>query len=244
MTPYIPTSLTPATTNSMANGTLHAGHRERIRKRILEQGISSLAEHEVLEYVLFFAIPRKDTNELAHQLIAEFGSFAGVCNASYEALLSVKGITESAALFLTSFSDLSALYRAGSKESAHRQSVDEYAAQMAERIGFKAQEVQMAYCLDVNGKLLKVIQSAPGAVAQSTLDMRTLIQQINQSKAVNVILGHNHPSSSLVPSAEDWDSMSRIEYVLGEMGICLIDSFIVARGEYVSMRKLAISDKR
>ena len=80
---------------------MHEGHRDRMRERILLSGIESLQPHEVLEYLLYHAIPRKDTNGIAHELISKFGSFNGVLNADYNALLDVNGMTANAALLLT-----------------------------------------------------------------------------------------------------------------------------------------------
>ena len=77
---------------------MHEGHRDRMRERILLSGIESLQPHEVLEYLLYHAIPRKDTNGIAHELISKFGSFNGVLNADYDALLDVNGMTANAAL--------------------------------------------------------------------------------------------------------------------------------------------------
>ena len=92
---------------------MHEGHRDRMRERILLSGIESLQPHEVLEYLLYHAIPRKDTNGIAHELISKFGSFNGVLNADYDALLDVNGMTANAALLLTSLKGVFRMYASG-----------------------------------------------------------------------------------------------------------------------------------
>ena len=89
---------------------MHEGHRDRMRERILLSGIESLQPHEVLEYLLYHAIPRKDTNGIAHELISKFGSLNGVLNADYDALLDVNGMTANASLLLTSLKGISARF--------------------------------------------------------------------------------------------------------------------------------------
>ena len=95
---------------------MHEGHRDRMRERILLSGIESLQPHEVLEYLLYHAIPRKDTNGIAHELISKFGSFNGVLNADYDALLDVNGMTANAALLLTSLKGVFRMYASGDKK--------------------------------------------------------------------------------------------------------------------------------
>lgn len=95
---------------------MHEGHRDRMRERILLSGIESLQPHEVLEYLLYHAIPRKDTNGIAHELISKFGSLNGVLNADYDALLDVNGMTANAALLLTSLKGVFRMYASGDKK--------------------------------------------------------------------------------------------------------------------------------
>lgn len=99
---------------------MHEGHRDRMRERILLSGIESLQPHEVLEYLLYHAIPRKDTNGIAHELISKFGSFNGVLNADYDALLDVNGMTANAALLLTSLKGVFRMYASGDKKGQNR----------------------------------------------------------------------------------------------------------------------------
>ena len=89
---------------------VHDGHRERVRDKIRKGGLPSFQQHEVLEYLLFPFIPRKDTNEIAHALIDKFSSFAGVLNASERDLKSVSGMTDNAALFLSKLPEIMKLY--------------------------------------------------------------------------------------------------------------------------------------
>lgn len=95
----------------MAAKRVHDGHRDRMRERIRRSGLSTLQEHEMLEYILYAFVPRKDTNEIAHALIDRFGSFAGVLNADEKRLAEIAGMTENAALFLCNLPDVFRAYR-------------------------------------------------------------------------------------------------------------------------------------
>ena len=94
----------------MAAKRVHDGHRDRMRERIRRSGLSTLQEHEMLEYILYAFVPRKDTNEIAHALIDRFGSFAGVLNADEKRLAEIAGMTENAALFLCNLPDVFRAY--------------------------------------------------------------------------------------------------------------------------------------
>ena len=88
----------------------HDGHRERVREKIAAAGLDTFQDHEVLEYILFHCIPRKNTNEIGHELIDRFGSFADVLNSDKERLKEVPGMTEIAALFLSVLPDIMRRY--------------------------------------------------------------------------------------------------------------------------------------
>ena len=95
---------------SEKNDNLHAGHRQRVRKRFIEHGFEGFEPHEILEMVLFYAIPRKDTNLLAHKLLERYGTFAKVCDAPVDVLQRDFGLTESAAVLLKMLPPLSSVY--------------------------------------------------------------------------------------------------------------------------------------
>ena len=86
---------------SIARKNIHKGHRERFKKQVTLNGIDSLSEHQVLEYLLFFGLPQKDTNELAHRLIDKYGSLVGVFQATYDSLKEEKGLGDNTASLIT-----------------------------------------------------------------------------------------------------------------------------------------------
>lgn len=147
---------------------MHEGHRDRMRERILLSGIESLQPHEVLEYLLYHAIPRKDTNGIAHELISKFGSFNGVLNADYDALLDVNGMTANAALLLTSLKGVFRMYASGDKKGkiviATRGDLVRYLSPFF--YGEKTEKFYML-CLDAKSTVIKLVKLSSGIPAGS-----------------------------------------------------------------------------
>lgn len=152
---------------------MHEGHRDRMRERILLSGIESLQPHEVLEYLLYHAIPRKDTNGIAHELISKFGSFNGVLNADYDALLDVNGMTANAALLLTSLKGVFRMYASGDKKGkiviATRGDLVRYLSPFF--YGEKTEKFYML-CLDAKSTVIKLVKLSSGIPQEVRVDVR------------------------------------------------------------------------
>ena len=181
---------------------LHEGHRDRVRFRF-ERDIEMDAfnEHEMLEYLLFHAIPRKDTNEIAHLLINTFGSLGNVFNASVNDLVSVKGMTKNAALLVKSILPISRAVTISRQKGRSflfntKDAIDKLAGY------FQNEPREKAYvaCLDINNRVLDVINIGKGSTASTEIDLPKMMQIVTASAANKVILMHNHPSGNVFPS--------------------------------------------
>lgn len=206
---------------------MHEGHRERMRKRILDNGIASLQPHEVLEYMLYYVVPRKDTNELAHELINTFGSFSAVLNADYEDLLAVKNMTENGAHFLSSAADISRYYMKVNTAEKVKLSTRTACVKYMKPF-FAGENIEKAYllCLDAQNNLINCVFLASGQPSKVGIDVRQVVDAALKNKAVAVILAHNHPSGSVQPSHDDIEVTNAAALALELLQIRLYDHFI------------------
>ena len=216
---------------------VHDGHRERRRTLFRRCGEDAFADHELLEVLLFYAVPRKDTNPLAHALIDRFGSLQAVRAASPAELESVPEIGPGAATLIAL---VSALYRKALTSAAS----GEVVLDTRERIGdfflkllaAESKEVLYQLCLDAKGRKLNLYKISEGSVGSVPLDLRQIVENALHSKATMVVMAHNHPSGVAFPSQEDEVATSRILDMLGEIGVRLAAHIIVADNDYISMR--------
>ena len=215
---------------------IHDGHREKMRQRFLKSGLDAFADHEALELLLYYAIPRRDTNPIAHALMERYGSLSAVLTAPVEDLEKVEGIGESAAVLLKLAPQL---YRKARLSDAEQEtvlnSVSRVGAYLLDRFTGEKNEVLYQLCLDRKGKLLACKKLGEGGVASADLDIRRLVENALLTGASSVILAHNHPSGVALPSEEDYIATSRAKESLAVVGVVLTDHIIVADGDFVSM---------
>lgn len=230
----------------------HGGHRQRMRRRIKAAGLDGLADHEVLEVLLYFALPRGDTNALAHRLLNHFGSLSQVLEAAPEDLQKLEGIGENAAFVLSLMPGLAARYLRdknrrrpvfGGTEAFTRYVVDLFAAEN--------REVAYMLCLNGNLQLLHTIRLSEGSLASVEVPVSLVVERALQAKARGVVLAHNHPSGRQKVSHEDFELTKRCIKALDCVNIKLLDHLVVCGNTYISfreckymepLRKLALGD--
>ena len=218
--------------------TNHSGHRSRKRRQFRDHGIDSFADHEVLELLLYYAIPRRDTNPIAHALIDRFGSLNAVLSAPVEELERVPGMGANAALLLKLVPQVYRRARTSITEN-------EVILDTTERIGeffveqFVAQNSEVMYqlCLDAKGRLLSCRKVCEGDAAGVGLNLRKIVENALLCNAVLVALAHNHPSGVALPSHEDRVATLQIKEALEAVNVRLADHIIVADDDYVSLRQ-------
>lgn len=213
----------------------HENHRERMRARVRENSLDSLSEHEVLEYLLYPFVPRKDTNGIAHELIAKFGSLSAVLDSDPNALSAVKGMTGNAALYLSSLSALARRYSAskiGVKPKIETKGqILEYLRSFMTTL---EDERIYAICVDSAGRLKEKCELGRGGSDDCKLRVKELVMLCQNSQTKYVYLAHNHPSGIARPSTEDVDFTKWAVSALEIMDVLLIDHIIIAKNDYYS----------
>lgn len=219
---------------------LHEGHRERLRKRFVKDGLEGFEDHNILELLLFYSIARKDTNEEAHALINEFGSLSGVFDASYEDLCKVKGIGERTASLIKL---VPGIFRKYETDKLNKNGVILNSAELVAKYTskyFKGLTEERLYllCLDSNAEVISFNLISSGNVNSTPLNNRLITETAFTTKAASIILVHNHPSGITAPSRMDIDSTRDIAYAMQLLGLRLSDHIIIGHGdEFFSFRR-------
>lgn len=214
----------------------HEGHRQRMKNRFLTGGLDGFSGHEVLEMLLFYALPYRDTNSLGHVLEDSFGGLTNVLDADYADLVKVPGITPHVATLIALCGQLCRRYQ----REQHARCVQLYDA---ERLGeyvlpwFSGQrdESVLLLSLDNKRKLLNCTRIFEGSVNSSRFNIRLAVQQALRDNATMVVLAHNHPGGFAFPSRADVETTAHFAQVLSMMDIRLLDHLVVAEGDFVSM---------
>lgn len=215
---------------------IHDGHREKMRRRFVTSGLDAFADHEVLELLLYYVIPRRDINPIAHALMDRYGSLPAVLSAPMEDLQRTEGIGENAAVLLHLVPQVCRRARlAQAGEDQVLNSSERAGAYLLECFEGESKEVIYQLCLDRKGKLLACKRLGEGSVASADLDVRRLVENAILTGASAVILAHNHPSGVALPSDGDYTATMRVRTALNAIGIELADHIIVADGDFVSM---------
>ena len=214
----------------------HTGHRARLRGQFLHAGLDALTDIQVLELLLFYVIPRKDTNPIAHRLLTQFGSLSAVLDAPVEVLAQVDGVSETAASLLHLISALSRRYLIDRSSFERILDTTEKAGAYLVPYFFGARDERVyLLCLDAKCKVLDCRLLSVGGVNTAAVSVRKIVEAALSCNATSVVLAHNHTSGIALPSAEDEATTRRIAAALDAVGILLADHIIVADDDYVSM---------
>jgi len=202
----------------------YKGHRKRLREKYKKTGFSSFEPHEVLELLLQFSIPRKDTKEIAHNLIKEFGSISNVFEADLHTLLKCKGIGEQSAIHLSVLNSLSRYCAMDkiSKKVKILTSTDagEYAIAL---LTGRLYETFYVVTLDSSKCVINAEIISEGGISEVYVNIRKILDTIVKHNAHSVLLIHNHPNNSLHPSVDDIAVTNTIVKMLEPIGIDVID---------------------
>ena len=217
---------------------IHAMHRQRVKKKFQQIGLADHPEHEILEFLLYYCIPYKDTNPLAHDLINRYGSLAGVLDASYYDLLKVPGVGEHTALFLTSLPQVLKYYTMTKwDEAPYFASPEIYGAYAVNLFMDLTKEEFYICCLNAAGRLIKSEKLGSGSLDAVNIYIREAVEIVLRHKAKYVILMHNHPSGNLLPSAQDLMLTQNLWKAFNNLNIDVIDHVIVGGGKYFSFKE-------
>ena len=215
---------------------VHEGHRQRLKDRFLLEGLDGFTEVQILELLLFYAIPQKDTNPIAHALLERFKTFSQVLDAPLEDLEKVEGVGKEAALFLKMIPSVTRHYMVdGAKQEVILDTFYKCGKYLENFfVGSRVEKVYLL-CLDAKCKALCCLELCEGSVNSAGISVRKVVEKALAAKATSVILAHNHPSGIALPSAEDLQTTRRIAEGLRAVEIPLVDHIIVADGDHISM---------
>ena len=215
---------------------IHDGHREKMRLRFLSTGLDSFADHEALELLLYYAIPRQDTNVIAHRLMERYGSLPAVLSAPVEDLQKVEGVGERTAVLLSLVPQLSRKARmADVGQDTVLNSTEKAGRYLMEQFVGEKNEIIYQLCLDRKGKLIACKRLGEGGASAADLNVRKMMENALLTSASAVLISHNHPSGIALPSPEDYATTRRVKEALATIGVPLIDHIIVADGDFVSL---------
>lgn len=230
----VPDPETIASPSTMAD---NSGHRARLRQRLLGHGGDALLDHELIEYLLALAIPRRDTKPLAKALLAEFGGIGGLFTADPEALMRVSGMGETAvAAIKIGQAAALRLLRAKVAEqpvlSNWQALVDYLHADMAHHV---IERVRVLH-LNTRNMLIRDELISEGSIDEAAVHVREVIRRAIDLGSAAIILVHNHPSGDPAPSRADIDLTRQIAEAGKRLGITVHDHLIIGATGHVSLR--------
>lgn len=223
---------------------LHDGHRRRMKDRFQKEGLDHFEKHQVLELLLFYCLPRQDTNPIAHRLLEKFGSVDAVMNATPAELKEVEGVGENVVQFLRLFTELQRYRSVEQVKAVFLNTIDDCGEYILPFFSKRRNETVFLLCLDAKCKLLSCKMVGEGSVNSAGVPIRRIVETAMNEGASTVVLAHNHPSGYAVPSSEDIATTRRLARALSAVEIVLADHFVVADGECVSMVQSGMFDPR
>lgn len=215
---------------------IHDGHRQRLKERFLTEGLDHFDELYVLELLLFYCIPRKDTNPIAHRLLDHFGSLTAVFDATVEELQKVPGISKSTATFLTLIPQTGRYYQVKRSEPGDiLTTIEQCGKYLVPYFYGRENETVFLLCLDAKCKVLGCKMIGEGSVNSASIPIRRVVEIALNTNATTVVLAHNHPSGLAFPSADDIQTTLRVAKAMDAVEITLADHIVVADNDFVSM---------
>ncbi len=211
----------------------HKHHRQRLRHRFLQEGLGSFKKHNILELLLFYSLPRKDTNEIAHRLIEKFGSLSAVFDADYEALIACDGISENTATLLKFVPQLARAYLIdkdtrystfGDSEKLGKFLVNYFIGEPREKL--------IAIFMNNRMEMIDITVISTGTVSSSEISVRKITEAGFAKKAASFILAHNHPDGNASPSDNDLIITNEYRALFKKLGMPLIEHYVIGGSSY------------
>lgn len=220
----------------MSRDNPHANHRQRVRNRFKQTELDGFADHEIIEFLLFYAIPRRDTNELAHRLINTFGSLHNLFDASVEDIIRECEVSENTAVLLSLIPHVAKRYQLSKQGNNifldNPTEAGKYCIQL-----FINQTVEHFYvlCLNAKHQLIETVLLQTGTINEVHYYSREIVKVALRFHAVSIIVAHNHPSGNKTPSHEDVIATKEIQNILQTIDVSLLDHIVVGKETYFSM---------
>lgn len=221
----------------MEKKNIHKDHRQRVRARYLSEGIGSMAEHNIVELLLFFGIPYKDTNPIAHELTRTFGDINGILDAPVEELMKIDGIGENAATLIKLTRDIALKYSDAKASGLAEKEYTDITDFIRSKYITETREIVYLIAVDAHGMAEHCTKICEGTIDRASIDNRTVVESVIRFNSKNVIIAHNHPHGFAAPSAADIEATAQLKDLLGSIGVNLVDHVIVSRDDVFSMAK-------
>ncbi len=220
-----------------SNSSVHNGHRQSVKKKFINNGLDGFNPHEALELYLYYAIPRKDTNPLAHRLLDRFVTIAGVCDAPIDELMDEFGLSENTAVLLKLLPHMSRLYNESKLNSDNTIELDTIGDVIKTKFIGRVEEVVVLLLGDAKGKIIFFDVVAKGSINSSDMPIRKIVDLSIRHNARLAFVAHNHPSGNALPSTADVNTTKTLAKTLRAVGVRLFDHFIITDDDYVSLRE-------
>ena len=215
---------------------MHEKHRQRMKNKFIEHGEKTFFPHELLEILLFFSIPRVNTNDKAHALIDRFGSINGVLSADVKELTSVNGVGTNSAILIKTCDALCRLAKQEKQEPKIKLNtyllVKNYLIKLFSSITDERLYIIM---LDNSMRVIDTKCVMKGTVSASTMNTSDIVRMAVKTNAASVILAHNHPKGIAVPSASDIEATYNVNKILRLVDVELIDHFVLTNNRCTSI---------
>lgn len=207
---------------------IHEGHRKRVREKVCKHGTEHLEDHELLELLLFYSIPRGDTNALSHRLIERFGSLRGVVRADADDLLGVEGVGKCTATMLKGLYEFSCrVHKPISANQKYYTTSDDYEKLAASYVYGELKETAVVFYFDKKGRKIGETVFPRGQEDCVEIDQTKILKQAVVYDAKRIVLTHNHPEGKAEPSSADWEVTRTLAVLVRKAGIALADHIIV-----------------
>lgn len=214
---------------------LHNGHRQRLKKRFLHEGLQNFEDHEILQLILFYAIPMKDTNELAYLLLDKYGSLSKVVEADPKDLVKIDGISEHSAILLNILPQFYIRYKTDRGKEKICLDTSKKSGEFIGNLYYGiSYEVVYILCLDVQHNLIHYEILHEGTIDEALIYPRLVVESALRHKAHSIILSHNHPGGTFDISEADIAATNKISSALRTIDIDVMDHIIITGDKYIS----------
>ena len=227
----------------MAKENPHAGHRARMRAKFHKCGLEVFSEHEILEMLLYYSVPRANTNLLAHRILEKYKTLINVFDASVEELENEVGISEVGATLLTMVPQLAKVYENLKwKRGMHLPDTEAIGQYTVSLFKEKLNEEFALICLDGNRHIIWGGVIMKGTLDETVAYPRIVVKEVLRHNAPYVVFAHNHPGGTLAPSVADKRTTEELVKILKSIDVDVLDHIIVSANGYFSMREMGFFD--
>ena len=222
----------------------HSGHRQRLKDKVRKTNLRTLADHEIIELLLTYTIPRKDTNPLAHELLQTFSSLDRVIDANVADLQKVEGVGRETALFFKIISDLFAVYKESkSKDKVKLNSTGACVEYFRKCYEVTANEFMAVVCISKTGNVVGSFYVNGKNDHEINIDIKEFADKINLQNTSSIVLYHTHPHGDVTPSREDVKTTQDIYNICAVLRINVVDHIIFNETEHYSFAKEGVLEE-